>query len=80
MDWKNINLKSPYETAQNLLENYTFDTLLLEISCNIKEINTETVRAQALDSIRAKYQEAIEILDSNLSNITKESQRLRAIN
>lgn len=78
IDWKNVNLDSPFEASRNLLENYTFDTLLLEVHCNLPTINEATVKAQAILSIRAKYQEAIEILNNNLSNITKHAQKERA--
>lgn len=70
MNWNNVNLNDGYERSQNLLDPYNFDTLLLEVSCNIKEINTETVKAQAMESMRAKYYTAVEILSANIENIT----------
>ena len=77
MNWKNIKLGDGYERDLNLLDPYDFDTLLLEINCNVKEINRETVKAQAMESIKAKYQTAIEILNDNLDNITKQAQKER---
>jgi cyclopropane fatty-acyl-phospholipid synthase-like methyltransferase len=79
MDWKNIDMQSGYERAQNLLENYTFETLLLECSTNLKEINSETVRAQAMQEIKNKYEEALQVLSDNLENITAEAVKQRAI-
>jgi hypothetical protein len=76
MNWNNIDLKS-HESQSNLLDNYTFDTLLLEVSCNLPTINKETVKAQAMLSIKAKYNEAIEILNANLDNITNEALEYR---
>lgn len=76
-DWTNIDLSSPSQSNLNLLENYTFDTLLLEIHCNVKEINRESVKAQAVASIKAKYLESLDILDNNLDNITKHAQAER---
>lgn len=75
INWSKINLSDGYQRSLNLLENYTFDTLLLEVSCNIKdsEINKETVKAQALETINAKYQEALELLNDNLENLTNEA-------
>jgi len=72
MNWQNVNLNDSYEVDQNLLDPYNFNTLLLEISCNIKdsEITENTVREQAMLSIRQKYNAAIDILHDNLSNIT----------
>ena len=52
--------------------------LLLEIHCNLPVINTQTVKEQAMASIKAKYQTAIEILNDNLENITKFAQKERA--
>ena len=79
MNWKNVNLNSNYESSQNILDGYNFDTLLLEISCNLKEINESTVKAQAMLSIKQKYDTAIEILNDNLANITKKAIEYRAI-
>ena len=79
MDWKNVNMKSEYEKSQNLLENYTFEGLLLECHTNLKEINSDTVKAQAMQEIKNKYNEAIQVLNDNLNNITAEAQRYRAI-
>lgn len=72
MNWNNVDLNS-HEVESNLLESYTFSTLLLEVNCNVKEINRETVKAQAMESINAKYKESIEILEANLDNITKKA-------
>jgi hypothetical protein len=79
MNWNNVNLDSPYERSQNLLDPYDFETLLLEVASNLPTITKETVRAQALISIKAKYKTALEILEANLDNLTKEAQRERAI-
>lgn len=42
MNWKNVNLDSSYETAQAIIDPLDFDTLLLEINCNLREINKQT--------------------------------------
>lgn len=73
MNWNNVNLTSEYERSRNLLENYTFDTLLLEVHCNLQEINEKTVKAQAIHVINAKYREALELLSANLTNITQQA-------
>jgi len=80
MNWNNINLKSPFESSQAILDPYDCDTILLEVACNVKEINKETVKAQAMASIKVKYDTAIEILNANLDNLTAEAIRERAIN
>lgn len=76
INWSNIDLSS-HERHLNLLDPYDFDTLLLEVNCNLRIINHETVRAQALESIRAKYKTAIEIMEANLDNLVKEALKER---
>ena len=78
MNWKNVNLNSPYECSQEILDGYDFDTLLLEINCNIPDINRESVKKQALYEINLKYKTALEILDNNLDNIVNHAKKQRA--
>lgn len=78
MDWNNIDLRS-HEIGSAIIDEYTFETLLLEINCNIKEINPETVRKQFEESLRAQIDSAREVFEANFNNIVKEAQRQRAI-
>ena len=78
MDWNNVDLNSAYERGQNILDPYSFDTLLLEIHCNLREINHETVKAQFMESLNSKIQSAKEVFAVNLDNIVKEAQTERA--
>lgn len=80
MNWNNIDLNSPYELDQDILDGYDCKTLLLEVACNIKDINRETVKAQAIESIKIKYKTALEILEANLDNLTAHALKERAIN
>ena len=41
MDYLNIDFSSDHERNSNLLDGYDFETLFLEISCNLTEINEE---------------------------------------
>jgi len=79
MDWDNVNLKSPYESSQNILDGYSFDTLLLEISCNLREINKETIIKQFEESLQSKIGSARDVFKANLKNILKEALRYRAM-
>ena len=45
MDWNNVNLTEQYERDQPLVDPLSFETLLLEITCNIPDINQASVRA-----------------------------------
>lgn len=71
MDWNNINLENEYEASQNILEPYKFDTLLLEINCNIRleDINKEEITKHFESVLNAKIREAREIFKANLENI-----------
>ena len=73
MDWKNVDLNSPYERNQNILNEYSFETLLLEISCNVRDINTDTVKKQFEISLNSKVQSARDVFYNNLNNIVKKA-------
>jgi hypothetical protein len=69
MDWNNVDLNDGYERDQNILDPYSFDTLLLEISCNLKVVNAVTVRQQFQTALQSKIQCATEVFEANLTNI-----------
>jgi len=79
MDWTNIDLESGYEKSQNLMDGYTFEQLLLEIYCNLREENLtpEEIKKHTESVFKAKYEEAIEILNDNLINITNYAKNER---
>ena len=79
MDWTNIDLESGYEKSQNLMDGYTFEELLLEVCCNFREeeIDEIAIFEHAERIFKAKYSEAIEILNDNLINITNYAKNER---
>jgi hypothetical protein len=77
MNWNKINLDSPYESSQDILDGYDSDTILLEVSCNLKDINRETVRAQFEASLKSKIKSAREIFDANLDNYVNHALKHR---
>ena len=79
MDYFNIDLNSDYERNADILDGYNLDTLFLEISCNVPEINEETVKKQFYESLNSKIQCAKDIFNANLQNIVKYAQEERAI-
>lgn len=79
MDWNNVDLKNDYECGREILTGYIFETLLLEISCNLRVINKETVRKQFETELQNRIREAREIFEANLTNIVKEAQRYRTV-
>ena len=79
MNWNNIDLKDgSHERDANLIDPLTFDTLLLEINCNIKEINFKTVKFQFIKDMQYRLEEAQSIFNSNLNNIVKQALKERA--
>lgn len=79
MDWNNVDLNS-HERDAYIIDPYSFDTLLLEISCNLREINHETVTAQFNESLNSKIQSAMEVFAANLDNIVKQAKKEREDN
>ena len=79
MDYSNIDLNSDHERNTDILDGYNLETLFLEISCNLREINEETVKKQFYESLNSKIQSAKDIFNANLKNIVKYAQEERAI-
>ena len=79
MDYLNINFSGDNERNSNLLDGYDFETLFLEISCNLTELNEESVKKQFYESLNSKIQSAKDIFNANLKNIVKYAQEERAI-
>ena len=79
MDYLNIDFNSDHERNTDILDGYNLDTLFLEISCNLREINEETVKQQFYESLNSKIQSAKDIFNANLKNIVKHAQEERAI-
>lgn len=77
MDWNNIDLDSQYEREQEILDGYDFETLLLEIGCNLKEINKETVREHFEQELRSKVRSAKKVFNANLDSIVRKAQQER---
>lgn len=68
MNWNNINLNS-HEISANILDAYNFETLLLEIECNVREINEYTIRKQFQETMESKVRSAYEVFEANFENI-----------
>lgn len=79
MDYLNIDFSNDHERNSNLLDGYDFETLFLEISCNLTEINEESVKKQFYESLNSKIQSAKDIFNANLQNIVKYAQEERTI-
>ena len=73
MDWNNIDLDSAHERDAKILEPYSFDTLLLEVTCNLKEINKDTIKKQFIESLESKMNCAKEVFEANIDEILRKA-------
>ena len=78
MNWNNVNLNDGYERDQHLIDPLTFSTLLLEVGCNCRLIDEETVREQFEEDLQSRIEDAREVFRLNLANITKRAQSERS--
>lgn len=78
IDWGNVDLDSPFESSQELIDGLTFDALLLEIGCNLREITPQTVTAQFEEDLQTRIIEARDIFAANLANIVQHASKERA--
>ena len=76
MDYSNVDLKSS-EINANLINAYSFNTLLLEIECNCREISEESIKKQFEEHIKASIICAKEIFADNLQNILAHAKEYR---
>lgn len=76
-DWTNINLDSGYERDLDILDSYDFNSLLLEVECNLKEINKETISKHFEAVIKERVRSAKEVFYNNLNNIVKNAVESR---
>jgi hypothetical protein len=77
IDWNNIDLTDSYEASRNLIEGMTFDTLLLEINCNLPNITLEAVEAQFEADLKSRVREARDIFRMNKVSITRHARKAR---
>jgi hypothetical protein len=73
MNWNNVNLKDSFERSQNILDGYSFDTLLLEISTNLVTMDEQTISRYFEKQLREKIDIARSVFNSNLKNIVADA-------
>ena len=76
VDWNNVDLNS-HEVDLYLIDPLTFETLLLEINCNIRDINPATVTAQFEEDLQSRIEESRSVFKANLNNIVKKALKNR---
>ena len=68
-----VDLKRPSERALNILEPLNFETLLLEVECNLKTITPHTVRLQFELDMRSAIESARDVFNHNLPGIMRDA-------
>lgn len=76
MNWNNVDLNS-HEVESNIVDSYSFKTLLLEVECNLREVDKKSIERQFLDSLNANIESAKAVFYTNLDNILNESLKRR---
>lgn len=76
MNWNNIDLNS-HEIESSIVDSYSFKTLLLEVECNVREIDKKSIEKQFLLSLNSNIESAKEVFYANLDNILEESLKRR---
>ena len=77
INWENVNLSDGYERNQNIIDPLSFDALLLEINCNLSNINAETVKKQFEEDLKSRIESAREVFENNLRNIIDNANEYR---
>ena len=80
MNWENVNLESGYERDQNIIDPLNFDTLILEVYSNCREITESSIMQQFETDLKNRIYSAREVMKNNISNIAKQIQKERKDN
>ena len=79
MNWNNIDLKDgSHERDANLIDPLTFEGLLLDIKCNVQDINAVTVAKQFNEDLERIIGDAKDVFNANYENILKQAKKERA--
>jgi len=75
-DWTNIDLDS-HEIDCQLIDSLTFDTFLMELSCNVpsQELTPERIEKEFLKRLHGIADEAQEIFYANEQNILNHAKK-----
>lgn len=76
MNWNNVDLNS-HEVESNIVDSYSFKTLLLEVECNCREIDKSSIEMQFVKSLNDNIRTARMVFYANLDNILEESLKRR---
>lgn len=77
IDWEKIDFESSFQRSLNLIEPLTFETLLLEVDCNIPEITKGAIILQFKEDLSSRIEEAWEIFGANLDSIHSAAKQKR---
>ena len=78
INWENIDMSSPIERSINIIEPLTFETLLLEVACNLPHINKVQITKQFSEDMSRRIEEAWEVFRVNLDGLEKAAKEKQA--
>jgi len=78
MDWKNVDLNSPYERDQGILDEYDFNKLILELYSNYpkEKLSKGLIIKHVHDAIQQNVKTAEEIIVDNAENVLNHVKKL----
>lgn len=75
--YRQWRLGKDISTYDNLLDEVTFDQLILSVHCNCREITKETVRKEWIEIINERLSDARFLFENNIDKIIEEANKRR---
>ena len=63
----------------NLMDGFTFEDIILQVHCNCRKINEESVRQEIKELVLLGMEDMTELLDRNIDVIMKEAMKGREV-
>lgn len=75
MDWNKLDMESDRYAC--LIDPYTLGDLLLQVSCNVKDINEDTVKAEIVEALIQRQVSLWDVWEANKGAIVAAALRER---
>nr|DAJ66696.1 MAG TPA: hypothetical protein [Caudoviricetes sp.] len=63
----------------NIMDGFTFEDIILQVHCNCRKINEESVRQEIKELVLLRMEDMTELLDRNIDVIMKEAMKGREV-
>lgn len=78
-DYINLDLDSAYNRNKTIIDSLDFETLLLELHCNCRTIDEESVMKQFTEDLESRLEDARWMMQENMQSIIKKAKRNQRI-